>query len=69
MMHPDLAMALARQHHLDLIAEADRHRLAAGLRPRRRSGRNLLGKVVTQLRVHHGATLPRWGDRVAAPPR
>ena len=68
MVHPDLALVLANQHHADLIAEADRYRrLAAARRSRTavKSQRGLQAKV----RGVRSTTLPWWRERVAVPPR
>ncbi|MDQ3106065.1 MAG: hypothetical protein M3Q87_12830 [Actinomycetota bacterium] len=70
MMHPELAMALARQHQLDLIAVADRERLLAAVRRRPGAGgRRRVAAFVPKLRLHAGDSLLSWAGRQPAPPR
>ncbi len=38
MIHPDFMLAQVHDHHRELIAEADQHRLLAAARRRRRQG-------------------------------
>jgi len=69
MMHPELAMALARQHQLDLIAVADRERLLAAVRRRPGAGGRRVAAFVPKLRLHVGDSLLQWAGRQPAPPR
>jgi len=69
LMHPELAMAVARQHQLDLIAEADRERLLAAVRRRPGAGRRRFAAMGPKLRLHVGDSLLLWAGRQPAPPR
>lgn len=69
MLNPELALALARQHQLDLIAEVDRHRLLNAARRRRRRGSGRIRQLTSRWRTGAGDALTTWPDHVAVPPR
>jgi hypothetical protein len=65
--HPELTMALFHDRHVELIAEAERHRLLAAARRWRRRGADA-GKSA-QARGAPDGTLAACEPRVAAPAR
>ncbi len=74
MLHPDLAMTLARDRQRELIAEAEQYRRLAAVRRRRpATGGKARGANRSTSRQRFGGraggTLVRWVDRVPVPPR
>ncbi len=73
MLHPDLAMTLARDRQRELIAEAEQYRRLAAARRRPAAGGEARGANRSTSRRRFGRragdTLVRWVDRVPVPPR
>ena len=66
LMHPDLMLTLANDHHHELIAEADRQRLLTGARVARAARRARKAPVV---RGQPTGTLASCEPSVAVPAR
>lgn len=67
--HPDEMYAQIRDHHRDLLAEAERSRVLSGALRRRRAARKATAAVDRAPRSVPESTLAACGERAAAPAR